>query len=99
MRLNVNPATIAASAATEGAVSAEVASAAAAAAAALTAVMPMGADLDSVEFAAALNAAGATYLGTAGEHMANRGLFAGSQDLAAATYAATDAISNTALAL
>ncbi len=99
MVLNVNAATVGASAATEGAVSAEIAAATAAAAAALTAVMPMGADLDSIEFAAALNAAGATYIGIAGEHVANRGMFAGSQDLAAVTYTATEAINNTALAL
>jgi hypothetical protein len=61
--------------------------------------MPMGADLDSIEFAAALNAAGAAYLGTASEHLANRGMFAGAQNLAAATYTATDVISNVALGL
>jgi hypothetical protein len=59
----------------------------------------MGADLDSIQFAAALNAAGASYLAAAGEHTANRDLFAGSQNLAAATYAVTDAINNTTLAL
>ena len=99
MVLNVNPATIGASAATEGGVSAELAASTAAAAAALTAVLPMGADLDSIEFAAALNAAGAVYIGTAGEHLANRGLFSSAQALAAATYTATDAINNAALAL
>ena len=99
MVLNVSSATVGASAATESGVAAEIAGATAAAAAALTVVMPMGADLDSIEFAAALNAAGATYLATAGEHLTNRGMFAGSQDLAAATYTATEAINNTALAL
>ena len=99
MVLNVNAATVGASAATEGAVSVEIAAATGAAAAALTAVMPMGADLDSIEFAAALNAAGAAYIGTAGEHLANRGMFAGAQDLAAVTYTVTEAINNTALAL
>lgn len=99
MVLNVNSATVSASAATEEAVAADLTGAAAAAAAALTAVMPMGADLDSVEFAAALNAAGASYVGAAGEHSANRGLFAGSQNLASATYAVTDAINNATLAL
>lgn len=99
MVLNVSAATVAESAATEGAVAAEIAAATGAAAAALTAVLPMGADVDSVAFAAALNAAGATYLGTAAEHAANRGMLAGSQNLAAATYAVTDAIGNTALAL
>lgn len=99
MVLNVNTATVAASAATEGGVAAGLASSAAAAAAALTSVMPMGADLDSVQFAAALNAAGASYLGAASEQAVNRGIFAGSQNLAAATYSVTDAISNTALTL
>jgi len=61
--------------------------------------MPMGADLDSVQFAAALNAVGAAYIGAAVEHLVNRGLFAEAQNLAAATYTATDAISNTALSL
>jgi hypothetical protein len=99
MVLDVNSAVVAASAAVEGGVASEVATATAAASAALVAVLPMGADLDSIEFAAALNAAGASYIGTAGEHLVSRGMFAGSQHLAAATYTATDAINNTALAL
>lgn len=99
MVLNVNAATVSASGAAEGTVSAEIAAAAASVAAALTAVLPMGADLDSVAFAAALNAAGATCIGTAAEHAANRGMFAGSQQLAAATYSVTDAINDTALGL
>lgn len=99
MVLNVNSATVGVSAATEGTVAAEIGAASAAASAALTTVMPMGADLDSIQFAAALNAAGASYIGAASEHAANRGAFGGAQDLAAATYAATDAINNTALAL
>lgn len=99
MNLDVNAGVVGASAATEAGISAEIGAAAAAAAAALTSVVPMGADLDSAQFAAALNAAGAAYIGTAGEHMAGRGLFAGSQNLAAATYTATDILNNTALAL
>lgn len=99
MVLNVNAATIGASAATEGTVAAEIEAGAAAATAALTTVMPMGADLDSVEFAAALNAAGAAYIGTAGEHAANRGMFAGSQEIAATTYTVTEAINDAALGL
>ncbi|MGV0992274.1 MAG: PE domain-containing protein [Mycobacterium sp.] len=99
MTLNVNSATVAASAATESSISAEMAAATSTAAAALTAVLPMGADLDSIAFAAALNAAGAAYIGTATEHLTNRGMFAGSQDLAAATYTAADVVNNTALAL
>lgn len=99
MVLNVDPATVGASAATEQGISAGIAASTSAAAAALTAVLPMGADLDSIAFAAALNAAGASYVGAAGEHLANRSMFAGAQNLAAATYTATEAIRDTALAL
>ena len=99
MILNVGAASVAASAATETTISTEIAAVTSTAAVAITGVMPMGADLDSIAFAAALNAAGASYLGAAGEHVANRTLFAGSQDIAAATYTATDVISNASLAL
>ena len=99
MNLDVNAGVVGASAATEAAISAEIGAAAAAAAVALTSAVPMGADLDSAEFAAALNAAGAAYIGTAGEHIASRGQFAGAQSLAAATYTATDALNKAALSL
>jgi len=99
MRLNVNSATIGVSAATESGIGAGLAAATSAAAAVLTSALPMGADLDSAQFAAALNAAGAVYVGTAGEHLANREMFASAQNIAAATYTVTDAINNTALSL
>ncbi|MCX6480842.1 MAG: PE domain-containing protein [Mycobacterium sp.] len=99
MILNVGAASIATSAVTETAIGTEIAAVTSAAAVAITGVMPMGADLDSIAFAAALNAAGASYLGAAGEHVANRTLFASAQDLAAATYTVTDVISNASLAL
>lgn len=99
MIFNVNAVGVGASAAAESGIAAGLSAAASAASAALIGVLPMGADLDSAEFAAALNAAGASYLGTAGEHSMNRGLFAGAQDLASATYTATDVVNNTALAL
>lgn len=99
MRLNVNSATIGVSAATESGIGAGLAAATSAAAAMLTSALPMGADLDSAQFAAALNAAGAVYVGTAGGHLANREMFAGAQNIAAATYTVTDAINNTALSL
>ena len=99
MVLNVNAATVSTSAASETGISAEMGAATSAASAALVGVLPMGADLDSAQFAAALNAAGASYIGTATEHLANRGMFAGAQDLAAATYTATDVINNAALGL
>lgn len=99
MRLNVNSATIGVSAATESGIGAGLAAATSAAAAVLTSALPMGADLDSAQFAAALNAAGAVYVGTAAEHLAHREMFAGAQNIAAATYTVTDAINNTALSL
>jgi hypothetical protein len=92
--MNVNAATVSTSAMTETGLSAEMGAATSAASAALLGVLPMGADLDSAEFAAALNAAGASYIGTATEHLTNRGMFAGAQDLAAATYTATDVLNN-----
>ncbi|WP_445167655.1 PE domain-containing protein [Mycolicibacterium sp. Dal123E01] len=94
MVMNIGAASVATSAMTENGLSAEMGAATSAASAALVSVLPMGADMDSAEFAAAMNAAGASYIGTASEHMANRGMFAGSQDLAAATYTATDVINN-----
>jgi hypothetical protein len=97
--LNVSSTVVGQSAATETGISAEMQAASAAAAVALTGVVPMGADADSVEFAAALAAAGAAYLGTAAEHSGQRDMFAGGQSLAGATYAVTDAMNNTILAL
>lgn len=99
MLLNVSAATVGLSATTEAGIAGELAAAAAAASAALTTVVPMGADLDSIQFAAALNAAGACYVGTASEHAASRGSLAGAQELAASTYAASDVASKSALAL
>lgn len=99
MVMNVNAATVSTSAMTETGLSAEMGAATSAASAALLGVLPMGADLDSAEFAAAMNAAGASYIGTATEHLTNRGMFAGAQDLAAATYTATDVLNNAALGL
>ena len=93
MLLNVGIGAIGTSAATEAGVGAQIAATTSAAA------EPMGADLDSIQFAAALNTAGASYIAAAGEHLANRNLFASAQGLAAATYAASDAVNNAALAL
>lgn len=99
MILNVDTAAIGASAATETGIGAGLAVAASAVAEAINAVTPMGADLDSIEFAAALNAAGAAYTAVISEHVIVRNEFAGSQGVASATYLVTDAISNAALAL
>ena len=99
MVFNVSAAAVSASAATEAGVGASLASTTAAVTEPLTAALPMGADLDSVAFAAALNAAGAAFIGAATAQSAERQLYAGSQQIAAATYTATDLINNAALAL
>lgn len=85
------------SAAAEAGISQEMAASTAAGAAALTGVMPMAADLDSAEFATALNAAGATYLATAAEHVGQRVAFAGAQGLASDTTTAVEAVNATLL--
>lgn len=99
MVLKVSAASVGASAATESAVAASASAATSVASPALIGAVPMGADLDSIQFAEALNAAGAAFIATSSEHCVSRGLFAGAQNVAAATYAATDVINNTALAL
>ena len=77
---------------TEGGISEEMAATTAAGSAALTGVIPMAPDADSVEFAAALNAAGAAYLATSAEHVGQRVAFAGAQGLASTTTKAVEAI-------
>lgn len=85
------------SAVVEAGISEEMAATTAAGAAALTGVIPMAADADSIEFAAALNAAGAAYLATAGEHIGQRAAFSGAQGLASATNVAAEATRAAAL--
>jgi hypothetical protein len=93
----VIPAAVDLSSVTESGIGAEMAATTAAGAAALTGVVPMATDADSAEFAAALNATGATYLATVADHVEQRTTFAGAQSLASGTYAAMDAIHGTAL--
>jgi hypothetical protein len=93
----VIPAAVDLSSVTESGIGAEMAATTAAGAAALTGVVPMATDADSAEFAAALNATGATYLATVADHVQQRTAFAGAQSLASGTYAAMDAIHGTAL--
>ncbi|BDB39601.1 MULTISPECIES: PE family protein [Mycobacterium] len=78
------------SAAAEAGISEEMAATTAAGAAALTGVLPMAMDADSIEFATALNAAGAAYLATAAEHVGQRAGFSGAQGLASATAVAAE---------
>ena len=99
MILNITAETIAASAATEAAVGGTLAATTAAVAEPLTAALPMGADLDSLAFAAALNAAGIALISAAGAHSADREIFSATQQAAAVTYAVTDVVNNAALSL
>jgi hypothetical protein len=89
---NMVPGAVELSGATESGISQEMAATTAAGAAALTGALPMAADADSAEFAAALNAAGAAYLAASAEHVGQRAAFAGTQGLAAGTTKAVEAI-------
>jgi len=80
------------SAATEAGISEQMAATTAAGAAALTGVMPMALDEDSVQFAAALNAAGTAYIATATEHVGQRAAYSGAQGLASTTAGEVDLI-------
>lgn len=90
--VEVSPAMVGVSAATEAGVAASQGASAGAASAALLGILPMGGDPTSEVFANALRAAGAAYLGAVTEHSVQRGLFAGVQGLAGATFESTEAI-------
>ncbi len=80
------------SAAAEAGISEEMAATTGAGAAALTGVIPMALDEDSAQFAVALNAAGAAYIATATEHVAQRTEYSGAQGLASSTAGIVDGI-------
>lgn len=88
---NMVPGAVDLSAAAEAGISEEMAATTAAGAAALTGVLPMTPDEDAVQFAAALNAAGAAYLATTAEHVGQRSAFSGAQALGSATTVVTEA--------
>jgi len=91
MNWNVAPEAVDMSAAVESGIGASMAAKTAAGSAALVGVTPMAADADSAKFAAALSAAGASYLGVAAEHVGQRASFAGGQSLASGVYRLTEA--------
>ena len=93
------PGAVDTSSAAEAGISEEMAATTAAGAAALTAVLPMAPDADSIEFAAALNAAGAAYLATVAEHIGQRTAFSGAQGLASGTATTVEGFSAAASAL
>ncbi len=88
--LDVTPSMVGLSAATEAGISAAQAASAGVASAALTAILPMVPDPTSVAFANALSVAGAAYIGGITEHIVQRGMFAGAQGLAGATFEITE---------
>ena len=95
----MEPAAVGLSSATESGLAAAAAAGAAAGGPALLGVTYLGADVDSVEFAEALRAVMAAYLGVTGEHVAQRGLLAQAQSLAAVTAVATESLRAAAAAL
>lgn len=97
--LDVSTAAIDASALTEAVITGEMAATTAAGAAALVGTVPMAADMDSAAFAAALNDAGAAYLGVSAEHVGQRLGLAGAQDFASVGYLVNELLSSAALAL
>ena len=92
MTLNVNPAAVGMSAATEVGIATDLAASSGATSEALLVNVPMALDADSLAFAEALSGAGAAYTGVKAEHVAERGIYAGSQTAASAAYEASEAI-------
>ncbi|OBA77002.1 PE family protein [Mycobacterium sp. 1554424.7] len=95
----MEPVAVGAAAAAQAELAAQTGASAAAGSPTLLGVMPMGADADSVAFAAALAAVGAAYVAAAGEHAAQRGLFSDAQSLAETTTVASEATRAAAMTL
>jgi transcription elongation factor len=81
------------SAVTESVVTGEMAASTAAGSAALTGTIPMVPTADDAAFTAALNGAGAGYLGSVSQHMAARTSYAGGQSLSALNYVLNEVLS------
>lgn len=97
--LQVTPASLGLSGATEAGVSATQGASTGAGAAALLGILPMVPDPTSMAFAEALRAAGAAYVAAMTEHSVQRGLFAGAQGVMAATFETTEAARTAAAAI
>jgi hypothetical protein len=83
------------SAATEMAISGEMEASTAAGSAALTATTPMVPSADDAAFTAALNSAGAGYIGAAQAHVGQRTGYASAQNLASLTNVLQEVLSST----
>jgi hypothetical protein len=90
----MEPAAVGAAAATEAGLAAAAAAGVAAGAPALLGVTHLGGDVELHRIHVA-----AAYVGVAGEHVAQRGLFAGAQSLSVVTASATEAMRAAAAAL
>jgi hypothetical protein len=95
--LDVDTAAVNLSSLAESVISGEMAAATAAGAGPITGTVPMAAATDPAEFAAALNAAGAAYLGAAAQHVGQRVAFAGAQNLASIGYLLNELLNAAAL--
>lgn len=99
MTFSMEPAGVAASAGCESGLASVVGVGTAASAPGLLGAVPMGADADSLEFAAALDALGAAFVAAATEHGISREMFSASQSAAVALTVASEAARAAAVAL
>ncbi|OBH21192.1 PE domain-containing protein [Mycolicibacter sinensis] len=99
MTFSMQPAVVAASANAESGLASVMGAGTAAGAPGLLGAIPMGADADSVEFAAVLDALGAAFLAAAAEHGISREMFAASQSTAVAATVVSEAARAAAVAL
>lgn len=99
MTFSMQPAVVAASASAESGLASVVGGATATGAPGLMGAVPMGADADSVEFAAALDALGAAFVAAAAEHGISREMFAATQSTAVAMTVTSEAARAAAVAL
>ncbi len=90
---DVSPAAVNLSSLTESALTGEMAATTAAGSAALTGVVPMAASADDVAFASAMAGAGGTYLGVAGAHFGQRGMYSAGQSMSSVSYVLQELIS------
>lgn len=99
MTFSMEPAVVAASAGCESGLASVVGAGTAAGAPGLLGAAPMGADLDSLEFAAALDALGAAFVAAAAEHGISREMFSATQSTAVAMTVVSEAARAAAIAL
>jgi hypothetical protein len=90
---DVSPAAVNLSYLTESAITGEMAATTSAGSAALLGVVPMAGSADDVAFASAMSGAGGTYLGVAGAHFGQRGMYSAGQSMSSVSYVLQELIS------